>query len=375
MISEWIILPNIIFGYDRQVNLTNFDFKKIFIFDLDTTIIKTKSGKVFPIDKNDWDFLHPNILQLNDLFFDNICGIVTNQGGLKNDTLINNWIEKIKNINKKINLHFVFVSIKDDNFRKPLPASWDYIKNNYLQNIQTDKFLKEKKIYYIGDAFGRPNDHSDTDVKYAVNCGFKFKTPEAFFNFNNSKENLSGTITYPQIDYYTDSDQKKLFDSIYKLINSNNKVIIIMIGFPASGKSFLRKEITKKFTNFKYTNNDDLHEKINDPNLVKFKELQSLNYCLEDNTNLSSKSRKNILDSFSSHKKIGIWFNLDMDVYKHLNYLRMFWFGNKLINQIIYRTLAKSYSVPEISEGFDFIIEINKVFNNFNFDNKIKYYF
>ncbi len=375
MISEWIILPNIIFGYDKQLNLTNFDFKKIFIFDLDSTIIKTKSGRVFPIDKNDWEFLNPNIFKLNDLYDDNICGIVTNQGGLKNDNLINNWIEKIKNINKKINFHFIFVSIKDDNFRKPLPASWDYIKNNYLQNIQTDKFLKQKKIYYIGDAFGRPNDHSDTDVKYALNCGFKFKTPEAFFNFDKSKENLSGTITYPQIEYYNDSEQQKLFNSIYKLINSNDKTIIIMIGFPASGKSYLRKEILKKFTNFKYTNNDDLHEKINDPNLVTFKQLQSLNYCIDDNTNLNTKSRKNIIDSFPTHKKIAVWFNFEMDIYKHLNYLRMYWFGNKLINQIIYRTLAKSYSIPELSEGLDNIIEINKVFNNFNFDNKIKYYF
>jgi bifunctional polynucleotide phosphatase/kinase len=375
MINNWVILPNIIFGYDKNLNISNFKFNKILLFDLDSTIIKTKSGRVFPIDKNDWDLLHDNVLQINGLSENNICGIISNQGGLKNETLINNWIDKIKQINKKINIHFVFASIKDDNFRKPLPASWDYIKNNLLQNTNLSTIISSKKIYYIGDAFGRANDHADTDVKYAINCGFKFKTPEAFFYFDKTKENLSGTITYPEITYYTESEQKKLFDSIFEHINSNEKVIVIMIGFPASGKSYLRKEITKKFNNFKYTNNDDLQDKIIDQNLVKSKELQSYNYCIEDNTNLNIKSRKNILDSFQTHKKIGIWLNLDMDVYKHLNYLRMYWFGNKLINQIIYRTLNKSYSKPEVSEGFDYIIEINKVFNNFNFDNKIKYYF
>ena len=30
-------------------------------FDMDGTIIKTKSGKVFPKDKNDWIFLFDNI--------------------------------------------------------------------------------------------------------------------------------------------------------------------------------------------------------------------------------------------------------------------------------------------------------------------------
>ncbi len=375
MISEWIILPNILFAYDKNFNFTNFKFKKIFIFDLDSTLIKTKSGKVYPVDKNDWDILHPNVLNINQLYNDNICGIVTNQGGLKNQTLIDNWIDKIKQINKKINFHFVFVSIKDDRFRKPLPASWEYIKSNYFSGIDTDYLTKNKNIYFIGDAFGRPSDHADTDVKYAINCGFKFKTPEAFFNFNKTSENLTGNITYPIITYYDQDEQEKLFNKIFKHIKPDEKIIIVMIGFPASGKSFLRKEIIKKYTDFKYINNDDLIDKIIDDNLVKTSQLEKYNYCIEDNTNLSNKLRKNIINKYKSYKKIGIWFNYDMDTYKHLNYMRMYWFGTKLINQVIYRTLNKSFNIPEVTEGFDHIIEINKVFLNFNFDNKIKYYF
>lgn len=375
MITDWIILKNIIFGYDKNLNLSNIPIEKIFLFDLDNTLIKTKSGRVYPIDSNDWEILHQNVLIINKLFDNNICGIITNQLGLKNENLINNWIKKIKQINQIINFHFIFVSISDDNFRKPLPSSWDYINTNYLSGIDTQSFIKTKKIYYIGDAFGRPKDHSDTDLKYAINCGFKFKTPEAFFNFNKTSENLTGNITYPLITYYDKDEQEKLFNLIFKYIKSDEKIIIVMIGFPASGKSYLRKEIIKKYQDFKYTNNDDLNDKIVDDNLVKTAQLEKYNYCIEDNTNLSVKSRKNIIDKYKSYKKIGIWFNYDMDTYKHLNYLRMYWFGAKLINQIIYRTLNKSYVVPEVAEGFDNIIKINKVFSNFNFDNKIKYYF
>ncbi len=377
MITDWIILENMIFGYDKNFNINNFKFKKIFIFDLDSTLIKTKSGRVYPIDKNDWEFLNPNVLQINNLINDNICGIVTNQGGLKSQELINNWIDKIKQINKKINFHFVFVSIKDDRFRKPLPASWDYIKTNFFQSVDTQHFISNKKIYFVGDAFGRPSDHSDTDVKYAENCGFKFKTPEVFFKFNNDSSSKDGTITYPIINYYDSNSQSKLFESIFKLIDLNldKKIIITMIGFPASGKSFLRKQIIKKYPDFKYTNNDDLNDKINDTTLVKDKQLKNYNYCIEDNTNLNPKSRSNIIKEFNSYYKLALWFNLDLDTYKHLNYLRMYWFGSKVIGQVIYRTLNKSYVIPELSEGFDNIIQINKVFNDFNFDNKIKYYF
>ena len=35
--------------------------------------------------------------------------------------------------------------------------------------------------FYVGDAAGRPNDHSDCDRALALNAGVRFHTPEAFF--------------------------------------------------------------------------------------------------------------------------------------------------------------------------------------------------
>ena len=32
-------------------------------FDLDWTIIKTKSGNVFPKDKSDWEIFHPKVFK------------------------------------------------------------------------------------------------------------------------------------------------------------------------------------------------------------------------------------------------------------------------------------------------------------------------
>ena len=40
---------------------TKFNRNKLACFDFDYTLIKTKSGKKFPIDKNDWVWLYDNI--------------------------------------------------------------------------------------------------------------------------------------------------------------------------------------------------------------------------------------------------------------------------------------------------------------------------
>jgi len=400
---DWIILDNIIFGYDKNlinlvnsvnsVNSVNYSKieknKKIYLFDLDGTIIKTKSGKVFPINKDDWVPLNDKIEPIiNNLYLDetNILGIITNQGGLKNKQLIDNWIIKIKNISKIIKFSFVFASIKNDNYRKPLPSSWDYIKTNLLHKSTIQLTQNKKNIYYIGDAFGREHDHSDTDIKFAVNCGFKLKTPEVFFKFNlDNPINKSGTITYPNIQYYTDIEQDKLFNSIFKTIdklinsnketNSNKKIIIIMIGFPASGKSFLRKNIISKYPNFVYNNNDDITNKITDTKLIKVNDLESYSFIINDNTNYNLESRNKILNNYKDYVKIGITFDYDFDTCKHLNYMRMFWFGGKLISPVIYRTIAKKYIEPTINEGFDYLYKIDKVFKEFNYSNKIQYYF
>ena len=63
------------------------EFSKIAAFDLDGTIIKTKSGRVFPKDKNDWVFFNDNVKKI--LY--NLCNnnykivIFTNQKGIGND--------------------------------------------------------------------------------------------------------------------------------------------------------------------------------------------------------------------------------------------------------------------------------------------------
>ena len=361
-----------IFGSNPDISGFS-EIKSVYIFDLDYTLIKTKSGKKFPTNKFDWELLYQEIPSCLEKISKSkgIIGIVSNQKGLKTQQQITDWIDKIKAISKFIKLDFVFASIGDDRYRKPMPGSYDYIKSQF-EFINWTKISAESKIYYIGDAFGRTKDFSDTDVKYAHNCGFKFKTPEVFFSIPNSDK--SGTIEYPILTYFTELEQAKLFEELDTLIKTYKKVLILTIGLPASGKSFIRKELIKKYPQFVYSNNDDVGAKLQSRMLVK-KISTEYNFIIDDNTNLNKLAREEKLNQFNDYFKIGLWFDYSMEVCFHLNWMRMYWFGGKLLPKVTYYTLANKFVKSDIETGFDKFIRIDKIFKEFNLNNQIKYYF
>ena len=360
--NEWIINENYLFIYKINKQLNN---DKIFIFDLDKTLIQPKSGNVFPINEFDWKFNSNNVqTKINELSINFNIGIITNQMGLKNQNLINKWIIKMNNIMKQININFVFVSLKNDKYRKPMIGSLE-ILNTYGFDLQ-----KFKLKYYIGDACGRINDHTDTDLKFALNSSIlKFKTPEKFFE---NKKNLEMTITYPKLNYYTINNYNNIINDIIKIINNNPKIIIMMIGFPACGKSFLRNLILNKLDNVYYYNNDDIKDNINNKKLCKLINCVNKDKIINDNTNMSLDNRNSFLEKFTNYYKIGIYFNYDIDIALHLNYYRMYYYNKPLINKIIYNKLNKNFVLPNKKE-FDKLIIIDDIFPNFKSD--IKYFF
>jgi hypothetical protein len=142
-----------------------------------------------------------------------------------------------------------------------------------------------------------------TDLKFAINCKFHFRTPEIFFKLDYDKKDTC-YVKYPIIYYYDKLQQNNLFLKIFKLIENkmkNNKILITMIGLPGSGKSFFRKILLEKFNNFYYTNNDDINNKINNKKLLTISNLEnigsdstSLDYLINDNTNISSVIASNL---------------------------------------------------------------------------------
>ena len=61
-------------------------------------------------------------------------------------------------------------------FRKPLAGMWDHFSSACNGGVAPN--LNE--CYYVGDAAGRPGDHSDSDKGFAAAVGMRFYTPRRF---------------------------------------------------------------------------------------------------------------------------------------------------------------------------------------------------
>jgi bifunctional polynucleotide phosphatase/kinase len=157
---------------------------KIFATDLDGTLIRTRKAR-FAKDEDDYAFLPNRITTLKNYMEKGFTiAIFTNQKRLPNI-----MVSRAKNILNDLLLEginpWLFVSTKDDEYRKPNIGMWEYFENNFGHKINYES------TFYVGDAAGRPQDHSDADIKFAEKVGLKFYVPEEIFP--NNKVDIPNT--------------------------------------------------------------------------------------------------------------------------------------------------------------------------------------
>ncbi|GAB4822297.1 hypothetical protein N2152v2_009343 [Parachlorella kessleri] len=179
--------PSLIFKPDPQAQ----GGKKIAAFDLDGTLVVTKSGAQFPTGKDDWKWFSKQVpSKLHEFAAEGYqLVIVSNQGGVKgalNGAASQNVRGRVDGLlaeaRKQGELHAqVFMATQSDNFRKPNTGMWDWFVEKCNAGVQPDK----SECFYCGDMAGRDGDIDRTDRQapreFAQNIGIAFKTPEEVF--------------------------------------------------------------------------------------------------------------------------------------------------------------------------------------------------
>ena len=213
-------------------------------FDLDWTLTRTIRG-AFPKDNKDITLLPNRIYTLKKYISSGYNIVVfTNQKSTKTKKLFN--IQRITTFINLLNDEFkaeipLLIMMATGNnksiYRKPNNGMWNLYK-------QLNPILKE--TFYCGDAAGRPQDFSDSDMIFARNSNINFSTPEQIF-YNS--ELIS--------DFY-----KTNVTNNFKIRNQvkipKNPVMVLMVGMPGSGKTTYSTTILK---NMIHINQDNLKSK------------------------------------------------------------------------------------------------------------------
>ncbi|XP_050368001.1 polynucleotide 3'-phosphatase ZDP [Argentina anserina] len=180
---KWKAFQTIIF-LERDDGLH--DSSKIAAFDFDGCLANTDVRRV---GADAWSFMYPSIPdKLRSLYEDGYKLVIfTNETNIerwknKRQAAVDSKIGRLNNFIKEVKVPIqVFIacgpSQGEDPFRKPKPGMWHILKQHLNSGISIDM----DQSFYVGDAAGRRNDHSDADLKFAEANGLKFYVPEDYF--------------------------------------------------------------------------------------------------------------------------------------------------------------------------------------------------
>ncbi len=287
---------------------------KMASFDYDWTLVSPKNGKTFPKNVDDWTWLYPNIItKLKELYDDNYMIVIfSNQS--------KEWKhEQIKIVAEQLQIP-VFVCIAQ--------LKEDYKPNTILfDNLVGKKKINLEESFFVGDALGRKTDFADSDKVFAENIGIKYFAPEVFF--------------YSKVTF-----------KLPKIPENKNSELIIMVGYPASGKSTIANEIFKE-RNYEIIDGDTYKTvpKILKATLEHFKNKKSV---VIDATNGSKEKRAKYIELAKEY-------NYDVRCIHMTTSLEESYKRNKTrsedaqIPKIAYSVYNKYFNEPLENEGFTLI--------------------
>ncbi|KAL4779107.1 PNK3P-domain-containing protein [Aspergillus varians] len=339
---------------------------RIAAFDFDSTLVSTASGNKFPRGSTDWKWWNkvvPSKLKKLDADGYHVT-IISNQKAitLKKDKKgtdsksLTNFKDRVSAVVKELDIPLsVYAATEDNEYRKPRTGMW----REFIDDCDFDVTgVDAPESIFVGDAAGRPTDHSSVDRGFAVNAGIPFKTPEEFF-LDASPEPVVQSFD-PSVYLQSDST-----DDVSPPFSRKSPLeLVIFCGSPGAGKSTFYWDYLKPL-DYERVNQDILKSR---PKCIKVakEHLAAGRSVVVDNTNADLDTRSQWVDvakEFNVPIRC-VYFFTSPALCKHNNAVRA---ANTSLNPesrtllpgIAFGDFLRRFSEPTLSEGFQDIIRVD----------------
>lgn len=376
----WTTRNNLLTRFPHTTHKSASGTQTIFAFDFDHTLVSQKSGKLFPVDANDWKITYPNVhTKLKEILKEehNVVIIFSNQAGIEGGKVnLTTLCKRIDYFMESLggDVVYYYAAIAKDHYRKPSVEMWKQAINDL--KIDPSHIDMENSVY-VGDAAGRikgwkkgaKKDFTCSDRKFAANIGIPFQTPEEFFLGETPCNDAKWE--WRTIDPIEHLKQKPLFSQRVAAAPQNIQEMILLVGPPASGKS---RFCSKYFPKYVRINRDTLKTKAKCIKAAK-EALGMGKSVIIDNTNPTADNRAEYIGLLSS-MGIGdrvsvraIVFDISKEMAYHLNQIRVIMTKGerRAIPKVGFNMFYKRFQSPMKVEGID---EIVRIPFQANFDNE-----
>jgi len=284
---------------------------KVLFADLDHTLITPKGKHVFPKSLDDWKWKNDAVVpKLKDMYNKGYeIVIVSNQKKMTKHEVNT----KATMIYKDLKLPFVFISGHSDMYyRKPQLGLWEMLIEYIFKDA---KNIDMSSSVFIGD--------SEADLYFARNTNVKFIHTDAFFlGIQDAKFAKIETTEHPLTKWVSKTSHN------LPPLRSSTKHLVVMVGSPASGKSYYSQELETK--GFVRINKDTMKtdKAIETAFNNGIKEGQNI---VIDNTNPTKEARAKwitVAKKASYHVTI-VWMNFPISVVEYLDNYRIAKYKNQ----------------------------------------------